>query len=227
MIMEVTNRGDRAEGANARSNRIDSIDGLRALSFLAVFSFHAWEFAGRPPVPVLSGIVSQNVRPDFFVVLTGFVLYLPFAMYPEREARFNARRYFKRRLRRIVPPYYAALAYAVLLPQMLVTGVRLFGGQASWRPWPSLADVSLHLGFAHIFSWEHWDGINGSLWTMALEMQLYVLFPLMLVLVSRWGWRALAVVALISVLFRVVVAAVIGGSQFPDQWLWGRLARAG
>ena len=61
---------------SASARRIDSIDGLRALAFLAVFAFHTWEFAGRPYVPAISAIVGQNVRPDFFVVLTGFVLYL-------------------------------------------------------------------------------------------------------------------------------------------------------
>lgn len=64
--------------------RIHSVDGLRALAFAAVFAFHTWEFSGRPELGPLSDAVSQNIRPDFFVVLTGFVLTLPFARRPER-----------------------------------------------------------------------------------------------------------------------------------------------
>ena len=93
----------------AAAQRIDSVDGLRAIAFLAVFAFHTWEFAGRPEIPVLSAVVSQNIRPDFFVVLTGFVLFLPFARRPERMDQFQTRAYLWRRMRRIVIPYYVAL----------------------------------------------------------------------------------------------------------------------
>ena len=120
------------------SQRIHSVDGLRAVAFLAVFAFHTWEFAGRPEIPVLSSVVSQNIRPDFFVVLTGFVLFLPFARRPERMDEFQTRSYLWRRMRRIMIPYYVALAYAVLLPQLLVVVMRLFGREASWQPMPSL-----------------------------------------------------------------------------------------
>ena len=89
--------------------RIQSVDGLRAVAFLAVFAFHTWEFAGRPEIPVLSSVVSQNIRPDFFVVLTGFVLFLPFARRPERMDEFQTRTYLWRRMRRMVIPYYVAL----------------------------------------------------------------------------------------------------------------------
>ena len=71
------------------AQRIQSVDGLRAIAFLAVFAFHSWEFAGRPDIPVLTFLVSQNIRPDFFVVLTGFVLFLPFARRPERMRRIR------------------------------------------------------------------------------------------------------------------------------------------
>ena len=200
--------------------RIHSVDGLRAIAFLAVFSFHAWEFAGRPEIPVFSAVVGQNIRPDFFVVLTGFVLFLPFARRPERMDSFATRTYLWRRLRRIVLPYYVALAYAVLLPQMLVVLVRVLGGTASWQPMPSIGDWLSHLTFTHMFFAEHWSGMNGSLWTMSLEMQLYLLFPILLIAANRWGWRALAWAIVVSVVFRVLVAIFVPGPEFPDQFLW-------
>ena len=57
--------------AGERTERIAAIDGLRALAFLLVFAFHSWQFAGAPDIPVISTVVAQNIRPDFFVVLTG------------------------------------------------------------------------------------------------------------------------------------------------------------
>ncbi|MFE5670493.1 acyltransferase family protein [Agromyces sp. NPDC056523] len=204
----------------ATAQRIDSVDGLRAVAFLAVFAFHTWEFAGRPEIPVLSAVVSQNIRPDFFVVLTGFVLFLPFARRPERMDQFQTRAYLWRRMRRIVIPYYVALLYATLLPQLLVVIMRVFGRDASWQPMPSFGDWLSHLTFSHLFFAEHWSSMNGSLWTMSLEMQLYLLFPVLLVAANRWGIPALLVAIGISVVFRILVAIYVPGPDFPDQFLW-------
>lgn len=204
----------------AETSRIGSVDGLRAAAFLAVFAFHTWEFAGRPSIPVVSFVVAQNIRPDFFVVLTGFVLYLPFGRDARRLARFATGPWLLRRLRRIVVPYYAALVFAVLLPQVLVAVTRMAGRSSSWRALPDVGAWVSHLTFTHLFFQDWWDSINGSLWTMSLEMQLYLLFPLLVLAVSRWGLRALAAAVVVSVLFRVGVALVVPGPAFPDQFPW-------
>ena len=204
----------------AESVRIHSVDGLRAFAFLAVFAFHTWEFAGRPPIPVVSFVVGQNIRPDFFVVLTGFVLYLPFGRDESRLARFDTRGYLRRRLRRIVLPYYSALAFAVLLPQTLVLLTRLLGRDSSWQPLPGIGDWASHLTFSHLFFQDWWASINGSLWTMSLEMQLYLLFPLLIVAISRWGLRTLGIAVLASVFFRLAVSFLVLGPAFPDEFPW-------
>jgi peptidoglycan/LPS O-acetylase OafA/YrhL len=206
--------------ASERTERIAAIDGLRALAFLLVFAFHSWQFAGSPDIPVVSTVVSQNIRPDFFVVLTGFVLFLPFARDPSRVGRFAARPYLKRRLRRIVLPYYAALAYAILLPQTLVVLMKVLGREASWQPWPSAGDVLSHLTFTHMFFPQYWSSINGSLWTMALEMQLYLLFPLVMLAAARWGLRAIFAAIVVSVLFRICVDLAVGDAEFSVVFIW-------
>jgi peptidoglycan/LPS O-acetylase OafA/YrhL len=206
--------------AGERTERIAAIDGLRALAFLLVFAFHSWQFAGAPDIPVVSTVVAQNIRPDFFVVLTGFVLFLPFARDPSRLGRFSTGPYLKRRLRRIVLPYYAALAYAILLPQALVVLMRALGREASWQPWPSVGDLLSHLTFTHMFFPQYWSTINGSLWTMALEMQLYLLFPLVMLAAARWGLRAIAGAIVVSVLFRIGVDLFLGDAAFDVVFLW-------
>jgi len=206
--------------AGERTERIAAIDGLRALAFLLVFAFHSWQFAGAPDIPVFSTVVAQNIRPDFFVVLTGFVLFLPFARDPSRLERFAARPYLNRRLRRIVLPYYAALAYAILLPQALVVLMKVLGREASWQPWPSVGDVLSHLTFTHMFFPQYWSTINGSLWTMALEMQLYLLFPLVMLAAARWGLRAIFAAIIVSVLFRIGVDLAVGDAGFSVVFLW-------
>lgn len=202
-----------------RPGRIDSVDGLRALAFLLVFAFHTWEFAGRPYIPVVSTVISQNTRPDFFVVLTGFVLFLPFARDPSRAGSFRSRPYLRRRLRRIVLPYYAALVLAVLLPQTLVVIVRAVGLEASWQPVPTVGDLLSHVTFTHMFFPEYWDGINGSLWTMSLEMQLYLLFPLLVVLWHRFGWKGLVMALVGSLAYRVGAGLLVADADFPVDFL--------
>lgn len=186
---------------------------MRALAFLLVFAFHSWEFAGRPFVPIVSGVVSQNTRPDFFVVLTGFVLFLPFARDPDRARSFVPSLYLKRRMRRIVLPYYAALAFAILLPQTLVVFMWVLGREASWQDVPSLPDILTHLTFTHLFFPDHWAGINGSLWTMSLEMQLYLLFPVLVILYERYGNRAIVGALAVSIGYRIAVGICVGGPR--------------
>lgn len=211
-------------GAVESRERIRSVDGLRALAFLLVFAFHSWEFAGKPFVPVISGIVSQNTRPDFFVVLTGFVLFLPFARDPDRARSFAPKSYLKRRMRRIVLPYYAALAFAILLPQTLVILMRILGREASWQEIPSLPDILTHLTFTHLFFPEYWAGINGSLWTMSLEVQLYLVFPVLVLLYERYGNRAIIFALAFSLGYRFVVGLWLAGRGFPVEFLGGATA---
>lgn len=209
---------DSVEPSTERA-RIDSVDGLRALAFALVFAFHTWEFAGRPDVTVVSTVISQNTRPDFFVVLTGFVLFLPFARNPARGATFKARQYLRRRLRRIVLPYYAALALAILLPQSLVVLVRMAGREASWQSWPGVMDIVTHVTFTHMFFPDYWAGINGSLWTMSLEMQLYLLFPGLVIVWYRFGRPGLLVALAASLVYRLVAGLLVAGEGFPVTFL--------
>lgn len=200
--------------------RIAALDGLRAVALLLVFAFHTWEFSGHPYIPVLSSVIGQNTRPDFFVVLTGFLLYLPLAREPGRADRFSSRGFVVRRLRRIVPPYYVALLLALTLPVVLKAAVWATGGTSHPIELPSLGDVVAHLTFTQLFFADYWASINGSLWAMSLEMQLYLLFPLVVLLLVRRGPRALVLVYLSSIVYRVVVWLLLADHPWPAEFLW-------
>lgn len=206
--------------ASRSGARIATIDGLRALGLILVFAFHTWEFAGSPQIPLISSVIGQNIRPDFFVVLTGFVLYMPFARDLSRARTFTTSLYLTRRLRRIVLPYYASLVYAIVLPQLLVLLMRVADveGHEHAQPLPTWGDIVTHFTFTYLFFGDYWASLNGSLWTMSLEMQLYLLFPLALFAASRWGLRGIAAIIGASVLFRVGVAL---WAPQDTQFLWG------
>ena len=200
--------------------RVDAVDGVRAVGVLLLFGYHTWLYGGSPDLGPLSSIAAQNTRPDFFVVVTGFGLFLSMARTPGHVATLDLRRYAHRRLRRILLPYWAALAFAILLPQVLVLATRAVGIPSTARVWPSWGDLLSHLTFTHLFFADYWASINGSLWTMSLEMQLYLVFPVLVLAWHRWGWRALFGALAAWAAYRAAVLIWVPDRGFPSRFLW-------
>ena len=145
---------------------------------------------------------------DIFIVLSGFVLMLAFTR-PGRAV--DVRGFYGRRMWRILPAYWVALAFATLFAATPLWRLTV-GGQAT--PW----DVLVHaLGLQTIFT-PTLSSINGSLWSVSLELCLYLLFPLLVVLLHRFGGITLmlAAIALCGVLG--ATGAAIGGpfGSFPS-----------
>jgi peptidoglycan/LPS O-acetylase OafA/YrhL len=109
-----------------------------------------------------------------FFVLSGYLLYRPFCKAISNAASIEFADFYMRRLLRIYPAFvlsvaaFTAARYAMKL-----------------HP-PSLSSIILHLLFIFNTS-NHLEfyGINGVLWTLAIEMQFYFVLPISVVLV-RW-----------------------------------------
>ena len=149
-------------------NAIPALDGMRALAVLLVMLFHSWSFvpgsnasgANAGSSPLFYGKTGVQL----FFVLSGFLLFLPYAqwIFGVRE-RPSARMFYRRRALRVGPAYWASLAILGLtLPFTL----------------NSLRDVIFHLFFLSNLSWQTAFTINGVYWTMAIEVQFYVALPL-------------------------------------------------
>ncbi len=161
-----------------------------------VLTYHTWAFsqvpaAERYAVPLATGV-------DLFMVLSGYCLFLPVAKNPDA---FSVRRFARNRLWRIVPAYYASIVFVVLLPELLVVLWRGMGRAATWQPLPDALQVLSHLTFTHSFSGTTILGINGSYWSLGLEMQFYLALPLVVLLFRRAGsaaltWATLAAAAI-------------------------------
>lgn len=185
-----------------------------------VFAYHSWEFAGGPRPGPLAVVSTFPAGVDLFMVLSGFCLYYPLAAGGRRLVEFRLGNYAYRRVRRIVPPYYAAIAYGIALPALLVAVFRAVGVGANARSLPTRVDLLSHLSFTHTLSIGTWDGINGSFWSLGLEAQFYLLFPLLV-----WGARRHALKTMLAALglclaYRVTVDVLVGHDRFPDDWLW-------
>lgn len=181
------------------ANRLLSIDALRGIAALGVVLYHAVHQAGgavpsnlfQYPVRLIQFLSSFGYIGVFlFFVISGFCIHLQWARaraagsYP--EIKFGA--FWKRRLRRLYPPYLIALAiYLVLTAVTAGINVTHF----------FVYDVVMHLLMLHNLDPQTCYSINGVFWTLAIEEQLYLAYFLLLFLRMRWGWgRTLIICAL-------------------------------
>ena len=169
--------------------KLIGVDGVRALAMLMVFCYHIWEFSGSPLWNVGSlspgNVVGRfSLGVDLFIVLSGFCLYWPVA---NTCKPFDVLQYFQRRFWRIAPAYYMSILVMLLMPNALVIFMKLLHKPATWQEVPGLVQIFTHLTFTHALHPDTWGGIQGSYWSLGLEAQLYVAFPLVLIAVKKLG----------------------------------------
>lgn len=197
-------------------NRLPQLDGLRGLAALYVVLHHAWltvwpTDAGRlgPGAPFGTGVLAYgHFAVAVFIVLSGFCLGLPVA---ERGWKLpgGARAFFRRRARRILPPYYAAVAFSLLL-----VGTRL--GDETGTHWDLSVPVDASGVLAALLLLQNVVGqsqINHVFWSIAVEAQIYLLFPALIGICAARGVRAGvgAAAAAAGVLTAVVVVLPVVG----------------
>ena len=182
------------------SSKIDVINGLRGLSILGVLYHHSLAYYTPPgwrgieagglslsPIPFLAnGWMSVNL----FFLLSGFVLYLPYAQGARRlETRSDLAAFYKRRWLRLMPLFYFCLAVSWIFfyhPHPVQP-----------RDWLDLLILG-STGF--VFSERlFFPPCNWVLWSLGVEIWFSLVFPLLVVAVKRIGWwRLLTGVCLLA-----------------------------
>lgn len=170
------------------------IDGIRALAALFVMACHAYYeptdgyYAGRAMNHL--GLTYGHLAVDVFIVVSGFCLMLPVARRGGGLGPLGV--FFKRRARRILPPYYAALLLSALF--ILLAAHRPTGGvwdSSLPLTWPQFL---AHAALIHDLPLPiRGGGINYPLWSIAVECQVYLFMPLVVLSLRRWGgWKTAA-----------------------------------
>jgi peptidoglycan/LPS O-acetylase OafA/YrhL/phosphatidylglycerophosphate synthase len=178
--------------------RLAGLDGLRGLAALFVVVNHVFlrAFPGYPVdrAPFWAAwFIYGRFAVVVFIVLSGFSL----ALAPARHGwRLDGvARFARRRARRILPAYWAALAFSLAVAWLLVP-----------PPGEGAPDArSVLVNGLLVQNLVGAPSPNRAFWSIAVEAQLYVVFPLLLVLVRRWGTTAMVatvtlVVATVGVL---------------------------
>ena len=177
--------------AETKLGRMLTLDAMRGAAALAVVIYHAMA-AG--PLTALNGwqwwlptVSAYIVHFAFagiylFFVISGFCIHMYWARARVAGVEKPVIHFFpfwKRRVRRLYPPYLVALAlYLCYLAYKIPVRVNAF----------YLWDVGLHLFMLHNLDARTTYTINGAFWTLAIEEQLYLAYFLLLLLRIRYGW---------------------------------------
>lgn len=154
-------------------------DGIRVLSIFMVVWFHIWQQSWLYPYLEIFGlrlnldplVRSGYIHVDTMILISGFCLFLPYA---RAEGRLqNPLTFYKKRLVRIAPSYYLTI--------LIMTIVAVATNAYQYPPPTFAEDLISHLTFTQMFRIQtyYYTHMNAALWTIALEMQLYLLFPLL------------------------------------------------
>ena len=168
--------------ASGEKHIIGVLYGFRTLMVLTVCHFHIWQQSWLPQYFTILGIQMNMdylaragyLFVDGMLLLSGFLLYLPYAMQKTEGASVpNVKRFYANRLIRILPSYVFSIL--VMLFFVALPEGRYGTGSALTK------DLATHFTFTFTF-WREtylYTPLGGALWTVAVEMQFYLIFPLL------------------------------------------------
>ncbi|MEU6539562.1 acyltransferase [Streptomyces sp. NPDC047000] len=195
---------------------LPGLDGLRGLAALYVVLFHCWLYAfpGYPHSSApfwLKGLMFGRLAVVFFLVLSGFSLAVSPARHGWRSGGII--RFLRRRAWRILPPYWAALALSLVISAYLVPASH-FGP-------PTRASLLVYGLLAQDMVTAPTP--NGAFWSIGVEAELYLLFPLLLFVRRRSSAAVLAACVTLPVIARGLTAPGASPAE-GDNWLAPHLA---
>jgi peptidoglycan/LPS O-acetylase OafA/YrhL len=171
------------------------VDGLRALAALYVVLGHAWlqtwphftaDRRSSGFTQWLTGWLNYGIfAVVFFIAISGFCLMLPVLANEGTFGPNGTRGFFRRRARRILPPYYMALLLSILLNAFRVQALTQSAFAVSLPM--TKAGIISHFFLVHNLNPATSNQINLPLWSIAVECQIYLLFPLLVAVRRRFG----------------------------------------
>jgi peptidoglycan/LPS O-acetylase OafA/YrhL len=164
-------------------NRLPGLDGLRAVGVLGVVVAHTTFATGLP----------GDFGPTAFFVLSGFLITRLLVREHERTGEVSIGRFYLRRTMRIFPAYYAFLIVSFFLDAR--------AGQ-QWGPAFLANALTYTVNYFNAFN-HHPSTSLAHAWSLAVEEQFYLLWPLAFVILAARGRRALMVGAGVAALAAV------------------------
>ena len=189
-------------------DRLGVLDGMRGVAVLLVLWYHIWEISWLPaPFPWLEWIPETGfIGVHLFFFLSGFVIAFPFVRaQAANEAQPRWTHFYWRRFLKIVPSYVLSIAVAFAIGYEATV-------RAGATPWQELWT---HLLFVHTWWQPTYGSINGVLWTLAVEVEFYCIFPLVWFCFKRWPLPTFAALVLLAEAWRLNAAQCCFNGLMP------------
>ncbi|WP_104177811.1 acyltransferase family protein [Cryobacterium sp. Y50] len=196
----------------ARSGRLAGLDGLRALAVIAVVLYHFF------PVLLPGGFIGVDV----FFVISGFLITGLLVSEHTRTGRISLRRFWQRRARRLVPPLVPVIlisctvAFLIGGDVLVGLGAQLLGATTFGYNWVSIATDNSYFSVNE-------PELLRNLWSLAVEEQFYLVWPLMLlaVLLLRRPRLRLAIVTALFVASAIWMSVLYQPGTDPTRVYYG------
>jgi peptidoglycan/LPS O-acetylase OafA/YrhL len=195
------------------------MDGLRGIAVLMVLLFHSHGLGVLPLTLQIGGgllfeLPRAFVNPgfmgvDLFFFLSGFALFYPYAQHLfEKRPLQSLGRYADRRISKILPSYLLALVFfTCTCPGNIPASGSAF------------QHFIRHLFFIHNFWSDSHYSISAPFWTLAIEAQFYLVFPLIAWCLMRAPWTTLGALSLLAAAYRMTLdtQGLATTGHFTDQ----------
>ncbi|MFI5202148.1 MAG: acyltransferase family protein, partial [Candidatus Kapaibacterium sp.] len=172
-------QADLLQPVSIRETHFSALDGLRGLAALMIVAHHSalsYSMTNAFDKAYLRATSPLWIGVDLFFVLSGFLI--TNILLDTRRSSNYFRAFYGRRFVRIFPLYYSYLiAFFILLPAL---GITLSPDVIRMQAWEWTYTANIYNGF-HIFQ----DANIEHFWTLAIEEQFYLLWPLIIFYTSE------------------------------------------
>ena len=175
-------------GGEQRRAHLAALDGLRGLAVVAVLLFHAGKLQG--------GFLGV----DLFFALSGFLITSLLLAEADARGRIDLFAFWGRRLRRLLPAVLLLLV-VVTVVTTLVASVPERAATLSDGPWAQAYVANWHAIAGHRDYWASFElpRMFGHLWSLAIEEQFYLVWPVVVALIAWRGRNVHRTVAIVCV----------------------------
>jgi peptidoglycan/LPS O-acetylase OafA/YrhL len=208
---------DSAPAAQPRAPReIPALDGLRGVAVLLVIWCHVSGLTFTPSTAWLLDIKATSgfLGLYLFFVLSGFLLFLPYANALIARAQWpSARRFYERRMLRILPVYYVALSVPIAIALL----------KPNWGLVPPLPGAGALLALYTLLhnlnphAWGFVLGTDTPLWSLTVEWEFYLILPLLalgLRLLARRFGAAGVIAGLLGLMAYGLIVRAVAAATF-------------